>query len=143
MIVMTIKVPGIPVGKGRPRMSVRGGHPRAYTPEKTVRYENLVRTTFMNDYPDAVPLDVPVRVDIYAQFPIPKSWSKKKKASAVDGFVSKKPDIDNIVKAVFDGLNGVAWTDDSLVAVLEASKRYTEQMPTCCITIVGLEEKNE
>ncbi len=143
MIMMTIQVPGIPVGKGRPRMSVRGGHPRAYTPEKTVRYENLIRTTFMNDYPDAVPIDVPVRVDIYAQFPIPKSWSKKKKASAVDGFVSKKPDIDNIIKAVFDGLNGVAWTDDAMVASVVAEKNYTDKMPRCCITITTLEEKNE
>lgn len=138
-----IQVPGIPVGKGRPRMSVRGGHPRAYTPEKTVRYENLVRTTFMNDYPDAVPIDVPVRVDIYAQFPIPKSWSKKKKASAVDGFVSKKPDIDNIIKSIFDGLNGVAWTDDAMVASVVAEKNYTDKMPSCRITITTLEEKNE
>ena len=142
MIMMTIQVPGIPVGKGRPRMSVRGGHPRAYTPEKTVRYENLVRTTFMNDYPDAVPIDVPVRVDIYAFFPIPKSWSKKKKASAVDGFVSKKPDIDNIVKAVFDGLNGVAWTDDSLVSEVHAWKKYTKDMPKCLIEIIT-EEQDE
>ena len=143
MTAYHIVVPGIPVGKGRPRMSVRGGHPREYTPEKTARYENLVRTTFMNDYPDAVPIDVPVRVVIYAQFPIPKSWSKKKKASAVDGFVSKKPDIDNIVKAVFDGLNGVAWTDDAMVASVEAEKNYTNKMPGCHITITTLEEKNE
>ena len=141
MIVMTIQVPGIPVGKGRPRMSVRGGHAMAYTPEKTVRYENLVRTMFVNAYPDAVPLDVPVKVIVDAEFPIPKSWSKKKRNDAF--YVTKKPDIDNVIKSVFDGLNGVAWTDDSLVAVLEASKRYTEQMPSCCITIVGLEEKNE
>ena len=79
MIVMTIQVPGIPVGKGRPRMSVRGGHARAYTPEKTIRYENLVRTMFVNAYPDAVPLDVPVKVIVDAEFPIPKSWSKKKR----------------------------------------------------------------
>ena len=141
MKIMVIQVPGIPVGKGRPRMSVRGGHPRAYTPEKTVRYENLVRTTFMNDYPDAVPLDVPVRVDIYAQFPIPKSWSKKKKASAT--YVTKKPDIDNIIKSVFDGLNGVAWMDDAMVAYVVAEKQYTDKMPRCCITITTLEEKNE
>lgn len=136
-----IKVPGIPVGKGRPRMTVRGGHATAYTPEKTVRYENLVRTTFVKEYPFAVPLDVPVKVFIGAEFPIPKSWSKKKKASAK--YVTKKPDIDNIIKSVFDGLNGVAWTDDALVTVLEAGKRYTEEMPQCYIIITTLEEKNE
>lgn len=136
-----LRVPGTPVGKGRPRMTARGGHARAYTPEKTVRYENLIRTAFMNEYPDAVPFDVPVKVFIGAEFPIPKSWSKKKKESAK--YVSKKPDIDNIVKSVFDGLNGVAWTDDALVAELEAGKRYTDKMPICYITIRTLEEKNE
>ena len=136
-----IKVPGIPVGKGRPRMTVRGGHPRAYTPEKTARYENLIRTAFVDEYPDAVPLDVPVKVFIGAEFPIPKSWSKKKKASAT--YVTKKPDIDNIIKSVFDGLNGVAWTDDALVTDIEAGKRYTEEMPQCYIVITTLEEKNE
>jgi Holliday junction resolvase RusA-like endonuclease len=141
MIVMTIQVPGIPVGKGRPRMSVRGGHAMAYTPEKTVRYENLVRTTFVNAYPDAVPLDVPVKVIVDAEFPIPKSWSKKKRKDAF--YVTKKPDIDNIIKSVFDGLNGVAWTDDAMVSIVEARKKYTDQMPACYITITTLEEKNE
>ena len=39
---MTIKftVPGVPVGKGRPRFT-RGGH--AYTPEKTAAFEEKVR----------------------------------------------------------------------------------------------------
>lgn len=141
MNILTIRVPGTPVGKGRPRISVRGGHAMAYTPEKTVRYENLVRTVFAKAYPDAVPLDVPVKVTVDAEFPIPKSWSKKKKASA--NYASKKPDIDNIIKSVFDGLNGVAWTDDAMVSIVEARKKYTDQMPACYITITTLEEKNE
>lgn len=141
MIVMTIQVPGIPVGKGRPRMTIRGGHPREYTPEKTARYENLVRTMFVNAYPDAVPLDVPVKVIVDAEFPIPKSWSKKKRKDAF--YVTKKPDIDNVLKSIFDGLNGVAWTDDAMVSIVEARKKYTDQMPACYITITTLEEKNE
>lgn len=135
---LEFSVPGEPKGKARPRVT-RGGH--AYTPKETVMYENLIRTAFVDAYPDAVPLDVPVKVFINAEFPIPKSWSKKKKASA--GYVTKKPDIDNIVKAVFDGLNGVAWTDDAMVASVEAEKHYTDKMPRCCITITTLEEKNE
>lgn len=68
---------------------------------------------------------------------------QEEKASAVDGFVGKKPDLDNIIKSVFDGLNGVAWTDDALVCVIEAGKNYTDKMPRCCILITTLEEKNE
>ena len=37
---------------------------------------------------------------------------------------SKKPDIDNLAKAVMDGLNGVAWSDDSKVIKLQCEKKY-------------------
>lgn len=136
----SIIVSGLPVGKGRPRMTVRGGHARAYTPEKTIRYENLVRTTFVSKYPDFKPLSGHLEVNIGAEFPIPKSWSKKKQGEAF--YVTKKPDIDNIIKSVFDGLNGVAWTDDSLVSEIHAWKKYTKDMPKCLIEIIT-EEQNE
>ncbi|UGA38203.1 RusA family crossover junction endodeoxyribonuclease [Chromobacterium haemolyticum] len=36
-------VPGAPVGKGRPKVSSRGGKfARMYTPEKTANYESLI-----------------------------------------------------------------------------------------------------
>lgn len=135
-----VTVPGIPVGKGRPRMTVRGGHARAYTPEKTARYENLVRTAFTQAYPDFTPFDEPLNVFIRAMFPIPKSWPKKKQKSAF--WASKKPDIDNVIKSVFDGLNGVAWTDDKLVCELSACKIYTNNMP-CCMIQIKTQELNE
>ena len=37
-----------------------------------------------------------------------------------------KPDIDNVIKAVLDGLNGVAYADDSQVVALSASKCYSD-----------------
>ena len=41
--VIKFSVPGAPVGKGRPKISSRGGKfARMYTPEKTASYENLV-----------------------------------------------------------------------------------------------------
>jgi Holliday junction resolvase RusA-like endonuclease len=36
-----------------------------------------------------------------------------------------KPDADNVVKAVFDGLNGVAFRDDVQVVDLRVRKRYS------------------
>lgn len=41
-------------------------------------------------------------------------------------FDSLKPDIDNIVKIILDGLNKFAYTDDKQVAVLMASKHYAK-----------------
>ena len=39
-------IPGQPVAKGRPRVGKWG----AYTPEKTVNYENLVQFSFLDKY---------------------------------------------------------------------------------------------
>ena len=36
-----------------------------------------------------------------------------------------RPDIDNLVKIVLDGLNGVAFMDDKQVIELYAIKRYS------------------
>jgi Holliday junction resolvase RusA-like endonuclease len=41
-------------------------------------------------------------------------------------FPTKKPDSDNICKAILDSLNEVAYHDDSYVVELVASKYYTD-----------------
>ena len=43
---MMFTVPGEPIGKGRPKFSPFNGHAVAYTPKKTVNYENLVKVMF-------------------------------------------------------------------------------------------------
>ncbi len=40
---------------------------------------------------------------------------------------AKKPDIDNVVKAVLDALNGVAYRDDTQVIELHVRKSYSEK----------------
>ena len=45
----------------------------------------------------------------------------------MSGSIIPKPDLDNLTKAVLDALNNVAFTDDSLVVSLRASKRYGDQ----------------
>ena len=37
---------------------------------------------------------------------------------------TKKPDIDNMQKAVLDALNGLAWDDDSQIVKVTAEKEY-------------------
>lgn len=137
---LEFKVPGEPVGKGRPRFVRATG--RTYTPEKTERYENLVKLAFIKEYPDAVPLEGPLAVTMIANFSIPKSWSKKKQALAIAGVLrpTKKPDTDNIAK-IKDALNGIAWVDDAQVVEESISKNYTE-VPNLTIIIetLGQEE---
>lgn len=127
MIVFT--VPGQPVGKGRARVSRRGGFARLYTPEKTVSYESLVALAGHQAMAGRPVIEdaVSVRLDIRVQ--VPSSWSKKKQAAALAGEIhpTTKPDIDNVEKAVFDGLNGVTWKDDVQVVAVFKTKRYGDQ----------------
>lgn len=123
-------VPGEPQGKARARTC--GGH--TYTPEKTVLYENLIKTEYARQcgnrkfciLSDGTAQPVAVRIE--AVYGIPKSYSKKKRERALKGELmpTKKPDADNIAKVVCDALNGVAYADDTQVIELRVRKAYGE-----------------
>lgn len=82
-----------------------------------------------------------LRLNLLFCMPIPKSISKKKKEKLF--YVSKRPDVDNLAKAVMDAINQVGlWEDDSQIAVLEVSKIYAEE-PRCVIYIQELENGNK
>lgn len=122
------EIPGQPVAKGRPRISTRGGFARAYTPKKTVNYEARVALAARDAMEGAPPTLEPVSVSIAIGLPIPQSWSKKKQALARANALRpcSRPDIDNYIKAVFDGGNEIIWKDDSQVVSLQARKFYTD-----------------
>lgn len=136
-----ITIPGDPVAKGRPRFTRTG---QSYTPGKTKQFENLVRLAFVEAYPDQIPAEGPIDLTVRAYFTIPKSWSKKKKAEAATELMKKisRPDLDNCLKAVQDGLNAVAWADDAQIADTATSKRYSER-PRVEIIIKTEEGEND
>lgn len=119
-------VPGQPQGKGRPRVGKIGTHARLFTPAKTVAYEGLIAIAAQQAMAGAPLIDGPVSVEMRIDCQVPASWSGKKARMALAGEVlpTTKPDADNVVKAVFDGLNGVAWRDDVQVVDLRVRKRY-------------------
>lgn len=135
-------VPGQPTGKGRPRFRISG---RAYTPKKTAMYENLFLTAFTEKYPEWDPTEKPVILTMHAYYAIPKSFSRKKHEMAINMLQSpivvptKKPDLDNIIKCI-DGLNGIAWKDDSQVIKITAMKHYSES-PSLVVKIVIPDEE--
>ena len=116
-------VPGEPVAKGRPRFNTRTG--RAYTPEKTLDYENKVRRIYKREVGHY--FEGYVRLTVRAYYKIAKSDSKKKKEQKLKGKIrpSKKPDIDNIIKCI-DAINGVAFKDDSYIVEVYAEKYYSD-----------------
>ena len=67
---------------------------------------------------------------IQAFYEVPKSCSKVRRTANVkrgELLPAKKPDIDNIVKAVLDALNEVAYRDDTQVVELQVRKQYSER----------------
>ena len=124
-----------PQGKERPRFSGRGG--KIYTPPKTVAFEMKVISAFREQCGDTYfEQGVPVKATICAGYKVPASASNKKKGDMTNGFIrpTKKPDTDNIAKAVLDALNGVAYYDDSQVVDLRVLKVYREK-PKIMVTL--------
>ena len=127
---LKFEVPGSPIGQGRPKFSTINGHAKAYDPEKSRNYKayvKLLATQAMKEQGFTM-IDGPCCLDIMSFFEVPKSKSKKFKERALLGLErpTKKPDIDNIVKALQDALNGLAYKDDSSIVYLSVAKCYSE-----------------
>jgi Holliday junction resolvase RusA-like endonuclease len=112
--MITFTVPGEPQGKGRPKIVKIGGFSRMATPQKTVAYEGLIAHIAAQAMAGRPPMECPCRLDVEIVCSVPASWSQRKQREALEGSVwpAKKPDTDNILKALNDGMNGVVWRDD-------------------------------
>lgn len=109
---------GKPVSKGRPRFGRTGsGTPITYTPKKTKDYERDLASLAQVAMHGKVPTEEPVRVQIDVFF------SHKTKT----GWHISRPDLDNIIKIVLDGLNGIVFKDDACVVQIVASKKYDDK----------------
>lgn len=117
---------GTPVPKGRPRFARRGKFVSTYSPKTTVDYESKVSESAKLAMGASEPLETPVGAYIYITLPVPASYSKKRTQACLSGQErpTKKSDIDNYCKAIFDGMNGIVFVDDSLVVSLHATKVY-------------------
>lgn len=125
--IIRFEIPGEPMGKQRPRVVRVGGFSRAYTPKKTADYENLVRLAYNQEAKgERFEDDVMIGMKVNAYYKIPKSTSKAKAKDMVAEILrpKKKPDADNVAKAVMDALNGVAYKDDAAIVFLQVAKYY-------------------
>lgn len=123
---VSLVIHGKPFAKQRPRFSRASG--RAFTPAATVSFETAVRQLAIEHFP--VPITGPVELRIVATFAPPPSWSGKKRAAHMGQPHTQKPDLDNIGKAICDGLNRVAFADDSQVCAVQWSKTWGEDEKT-------------
>lgn len=131
-------VKGPIVGKQRPRfrrMKIKGkdGKPdkeiiSTYTPKKTKSYEELVAEAYIEAYGRKMSFgNEPLELEVSFYFKMPKSWSKKKQSEMYLTPCEKKPDLDNCLKSIQDGLQGVAFPEDSRVTdYSHCTKRWTD-----------------
>ena len=86
------------------------------SPEVVSMIEERVREEAAKHFPQ--PLEGPVALSLVFYLRRPKSRRK-------DNYVSTAPDLDNLEKALIDGLNGAAFHDDRQVVIKTGVKRYT------------------
>lgn len=131
-------VTGEPQGKQRAR-HCRNGH--VFTPQRTIIYEKLIRESFIEV--GGMMMDGPIRMEITGFYQIPASAPKGKKEKMRTGEIrpQKKVDLDNLAKAVCDGLNGTAYKDDCSVTTLNIRKFYADE-PCVYVTVKHDEDLN-
>lgn len=137
--VVTFAVDGRPVPKGRPRVTRHG----TYTPKSTQIFETAVRAAWLKTGEKPFENGEALEVMVNAYFPIPSGTPKRKRDGLDLSPYLKRGDIDNIIKAVLDALNGYAYKDDSAVYSVYGRKIYTMGEPFTAVTIRSVEDRDE
>lgn len=97
--------------KAKASVRVSGRH--SYIDKPTKNYMNAVAAMAKEQY-CGKPLINPLKVKISFHF----KYSKAKTEEPMP----RKPDMDNLFKALFDSLTGIAWIDDSQIFEISARK---------------------
>lgn len=114
-----------PIPKQRPRLSKFA----VYTPKKTADYEKLIAYEWKRRYKDLI-LKKAVKLDLLFCF--------KKAKSCKKDYHTQRPDLDNLEKAILDGLNKTAFVDDCQVVEMKSQKVFSD-VDKIVITVTEIE----
>lgn len=113
---MVIMIAGEPVAQGRPRAAVVAGRARVFDPKKSKSWKGMARVAMQEAGAPYIP-EGPIAVVIRAFHTCPKG-DHRKREPAPRRWRAKRPDLENVAKAVLDAATGVLWADDAQVARL-------------------------
>jgi Holliday junction resolvase RusA-like endonuclease len=126
--MLKFTLPIVPTPQARPRVAVRGKFAQAYKTKDQQANERTLEACLMQHKPPS-PMAGPLVLEFVAALPVPKSVSKKARASMLSGedYPAKRPDIDNLCKQLCDSMTRLQfWHDDVQVVCLRADKIYAE-----------------
>ncbi len=115
-------IPGKPLPKARPRCGAGGVW---YTPRETTGYEEKVALYALSGRADSGRFSGPVSVSL--------TFLLKTRGKA---------DLDNMIKAVLDGMNGVVYEDDLQVQELRAQVVTGAEEPSTDVVVREWEAEN-
>ena len=131
---LVLYIKGKPKPQPRPRAVARGGFARVYNPKTADDWKTAIKTGFKGKSIKANAL----AITLDFKMPRPKihfNYRGELKTSA-PRFHTKKPDVDNLAKAVLDALVDVkVFSDDSIVTQLIVTKEYATEEAGCLIDI--------
>lgn len=137
---IAFRVPAVPTAQPRTRATSIHGHARAYQPKggAIATFKASVRYAASEAFSGA-PIAGPLRVDVEFVFPRTKGqiWKRRPMPRIPH---AKKPDRDNLDKAVLDALTGLVWQDDAQVCDGRIQKWIAsgDEQPHVSITITPL-----
>ncbi len=110
-----------PEPKARPRATKRGV---MYTPKKTKLFEDMIRFHTEANMEGSEPMQGSLEVRLVLSFKYSASWPQKRKIPQPH---IMRPDLDNLVKSITDGMNGIAYQDDCQISKLVCEKVFGEE----------------
>src|SRR3990167_6626040 len=131
---------GNPVAQGRPRFARIGNHVRAYDPAKSRSWKEAVRWAAVEGMKGQAILTEALEVHLVFWFSRPKGhYGTGKKHDWVKDSAptqhTSRPDTENCLKGVLDGMKGIVFRDDSKVVRLVAEKKYTTKAPFTSVAV--------
>lgn len=146
--MIRFEILGIPLSKQSARFRAMnfGGKTviRSYQKKEVQENERNIKYDIkQNLKPDFIPYDCALEVEVSFVFPPTLSFTKKRMAQLESGvkiYKTTKPDLtDNLMKALFDAMQGVVYVDDSRICKVKSEKIYG-LVPMIVVEIKPIEE---